>query len=446
MEDTHRHLAAVVGAGPAGLYAAKELAAHGVQVALINRDIKPGGLAEYGIYFDKYKMKNGLRAQFRQILNLPGVHYFGNVSVGDKRDLTLEDLRDAGFEAILVTAGAQGTKWLGLPGEELTGVYHAKDLVYHYNRLPGYSQREFQIGKRVALVGMGNVMMDIAHYLISEKQVDEVMALARRGPAEAKFDRKELETVEANLDLAAYDAEVDRVSDLMRSLGEDPEQVKEFIHSTMEKALPTHSNTHFTMHFLVSPVRILGDGAGRVCGVEVEDNTLVMDASGEIKARSLGTRRILDVDTVVFAIGDRVDDALGLPVDGSVFAVCREPRYPQEGASFEVNDPASKCLVKDIFVAGWSRKASTGLVGVARKDGMLGAAAVMLYLAELPGVTESNVQSALQRLAGCGHPTVTSGMLEMLEQTEQERARALGLEEYKFDSNQEMIAAIKTLA
>jgi len=71
---------AVVGAGPAGLFAARELSAHGVNVILFNRDIKPGGLAEYGIFPDKLKMKEGLRAQFRQILSDPNITYFGNVT------------------------------------------------------------------------------------------------------------------------------------------------------------------------------------------------------------------------------------------------------------------------------------------------------------------------------------------------------------------------------
>jgi ferredoxin--NADP+ reductase len=138
MEDQNNQWVVVVGAGPAGLFAARELANNGVQVVLLNRDIKPGGLAEYGIYPDKLKMKEGLRAQFRQILALPNVDYFGNVLIGENADVTIEDLRSFGFQAILVTAGAQGTKWLGIPGENLTGVYHAKDLVYAYNQLPPF--------------------------------------------------------------------------------------------------------------------------------------------------------------------------------------------------------------------------------------------------------------------------------------------------------------------
>ena len=114
-------------------------------MVLLNRDIKPGGLAEYGIYHDKHKMKEGLRKQFRQILDDPNIEYYGNVTVGRKGDLSLGELRAMGFQAILVTVGAQGTKWLGLPGEDLTGVYHAKDIVYHYNQLPPFSTEKFSI-------------------------------------------------------------------------------------------------------------------------------------------------------------------------------------------------------------------------------------------------------------------------------------------------------------
>jgi len=131
-----KYFVAVVGAGPAGLYAARKLAQDGAQVVLFNRDIKLGGLAEYGIYYTKYRMKKGLRKQFFKIINDHNITYYGNLTIGENGDLSLDDLKELGFQAIMVTVGAQGTKWLGLPGEALNGVYHAKDLVYHYNQLP----------------------------------------------------------------------------------------------------------------------------------------------------------------------------------------------------------------------------------------------------------------------------------------------------------------------
>ena len=132
---TNQYLVAVIGAGPAGLFGARELANQGARVVLFNRDIKPGGLAEYGIYPTKYMMKAGLRKQFRQVLDNPNIAYYGNASIGTHGDLSLDDLRDLGFQAILVTAGAQGAKWLGLPGENLEGVYQANRRLLQQKRL-----------------------------------------------------------------------------------------------------------------------------------------------------------------------------------------------------------------------------------------------------------------------------------------------------------------------
>jgi ferredoxin/flavodoxin---NADP+ reductase len=97
---------AVIGAGPAGLYAAQYLARQGMQVVIFNRDIKPGGLAEYGIFPDKTKMRSGLLAQFKRILTMPLVRYQGNVVVGQSGDFHLDQLRAAGFRAFMVTTGA----------------------------------------------------------------------------------------------------------------------------------------------------------------------------------------------------------------------------------------------------------------------------------------------------------------------------------------------------
>jgi ferredoxin--NADP+ reductase len=435
---------AVVGAGPAGLYAAKQLADNGVRVALFNRDIKPGGLAEYGIYHDKHKMKEGLRKQFRQILEMPAIDYYGNVTVGQEGDLTLDDLRALGFQAILVTVGAQGTKWLGLPGEDLAGVYHAKDLVYHYNRLPPYSQQQFHIGRRAALIGVGNVMIDIAHWMVHDLKIDEVVAVARRGPAEVKFTKKEMESVAANLDVEALDAELARVEPIMESVGQSPETAREFILSAQKNALPKDSDTRFYFDFLASPSRILGDANGRVSGLEVEDTTL-LPSNGDTKARGLGTFRELDVDTVVFCIGDRVDEALGLPVQWNEFVKSPNPRFPADNTSYEAFDPEAGQVIPDVFVAGWARKASEGLVGVARKDGTQGAQAVLQYLGSRPlsPATESLVRQTRERLAQLHHPVVTKTDWQHLEAAERAEAERLGLESFKYDSNDEMLLVMQ---
>lgn len=442
-EFHNKHLVTIVGAGPAGLFAAKHLASAGVTVVLLNRDIKPGGLAEYGIYHDKYKMKEGLRKQFRQILAMPEIKYYGNVTVGMETGLSLDDLRAMGSQAIIVAAGAQGTKWLGLPGEDLQGVYHAKDIVYHYNSLPPFSTMEFRIGRRVALIGVGNVMMDIAHWAVRDLMVDEVVAVARRGPAEVKFTKKEMQNVAANLDLEALEVEIERVAPRMEAVDQDPQAAKDFILSGLVKALEPVPDSRFTFQFLSSPSRIVGDKNGQVNGLEVDDTELV-PRNGDTKAQRLGTKRILDVDTVVFCIGDRVDDKFGLPVKWNEFVKNPEPIYPINGNSYEAYDPEIEEPIEGIFVAGWSREASSGLVGVARKDGESGAKATLEYLKGSPPIEDSSavLEKLHLKLTQMEQPAVSKDEIKRLEEMERVEAEKRGLEIYKMKTNQEMLAAL----
>lgn len=443
LNSPEKYLVAVIGAGPAGLFASRELASQGVHVALFNRDIKPGGLAEYGIYHDKYKMKEGLRRQFRQILEEPLIEYFGNVSIGEKGDLSLPVLRAMGFQAILVTVGAQGTKWLGLSGENLQGVYHAKDLVYHYNLLPPYSQFVYHIGKRVALIGAGNVMLDIAHWLVRDLKVDEVVAVVRRGPSEVKFTKKEMESVAANLDLVAFKKEIERVRPVADAVGQDVDAASDFILSALPKALERNSDTRFRFEFLVSPKRIVGGERGLVRGLEVEETTLIC-SEGEVQAKRLGTTRELDVDTVIFCIGDKVDDTFGLPVRWNEFVKNPNPSFPVDGLSYEAHNPDTNQPIDRVFVAGWSREASSGLVGIARKDGENGARAVLQYLQTTRPLLD--IQGVLgdlhQKLARLEKPVIYKPDLVKLESAESAEAAQLGLAHFKFKSNEEMIAAI----
>jgi len=430
---TNQYFVAVVGAGPAGLFGARELANKGARVVIFNRDIKPGGLAEYGIYPTKHTMKNGLRKQFRQVLEVPNLDYYGNVTVGAQGDLTLADLRALGFQAILVTVGAQGTKWLGLPGEDLEGVYHAKDVVYYYNHLPPFSQKPFHFGNRCAVIGAGNVMLDIAHFLAREKKVEEIIAVVRRGPAEVKFEKKEMEYVIDNLDIAALDAEIQRVAPIMQAVHQDPQAARATILEALPKALPKISDTRFRFEFLASPVQMFGDENGKLKQVELEDNILA-EANGDTKARGTGNKRRLDVETVIFAIGDKVDDSFGLSVEWNEFVKNPNPRFPIDGISYE-------SPVEDVFVGGWSRQASTGLVGYARKDGTNASKAVWGYLQTKQPV-EPNLRGLAEKIKTLNKPVVTDDDIKKLEALELAEAQKRGIEEFKFDNNEDMLQAM----
>lgn len=427
-----KYCVAVIGAGPAGLFGARELANQGVRVALFNRDIKPGGLAEYGIYPEKHMMKEGLRKQFRGALDNPNLEYFGNIIIGDNGDITLNELRELGFDAILVSAGAQGTKWLGLPGENLEGVYHAKEVVYAYNNLPPFSQKNFRFGKRCAIIGAGNVMVDIARHLINVQKVDEVIAVVRRGPNEVNFTKEEMKHLISYLDLDEFDKEMARVQPTLQTVNQNLETGRQKILDSLAKADPKTSSAKFHFDFLASPTAMFGEN-GALTQLEVEDNILT-ERDGKISAKGTGTKRQLDVDTVIFAIGDKVDESFGLPTQWNEFIKNKEPHFPVDGVSYE-------STIEGIFVGGWSRKASEGLVGYARKDGTNASKAVTQYLQTHQPIN-SDPEAIAAKIKGLSKPVITKDDIKRLEIVEAEEAKKRGLEEFKFASNEEMLQAM----
>jgi ferredoxin--NADP+ reductase len=219
----------------------------------------------------------------------------------------------------------------------------------------------------------------------------------------------------------------------MEAVGQDPAAARASILEGLPKALPRVSDTRFRFEFLASPVRMIGDENGRLKQVELEDNTLVA-ANGGTKAKGTGNKRLLDVETVVFAIGDKVDDSFGLPVEWNEFVKNQSPKFPIEGISYE-------SPYEDVFVGGWSRQASTGLVGYARKDGTNAARAVWQYLQTLqPG--EPNVESVAEHVKKLGKPIVLKEDVKKLEAAELAEAQKLGLEAFKFSTNDEMLQAM----
>ena len=430
---------AIIGAGPAGLFAARELANSGIKVVLFNRNIKPGGLAEYGIYPDKYRIKDGLREQFKKILTCDNVTYFGNVSIGEKHALKLDDLRKMGFAAILVACGAQGTKWLGLQGEDLGGVYHAKTLVYYYNHLPPFATLPIKFGRKVIVVGAGNVMTDIVRFLVGKLEVEEITTIARRGPAEVKFDRKELEYVASYLDVEDFDREMARVSPAMKAIGQDPEEAITEIRETLAGVEKRAPKPVWRMHFLYSPQKMTGRDGKNVDTLVMEENILET-RDGDVKAKGTGKLTEREADMIIFAIGDKVDDELGLPMQGSEFVKSDSPRFPINGISYELMDVNDPARLEDIFVGGWSRNASTGMVGIARRDGANAAKAIMAYLEKKSAAGFVDVNGVEDELRKHGYRYVKVDSLEKLEQREKELAEVKGLPEFKFDLDDEMLA------
>jgi ferredoxin--NADP+ reductase len=434
----------VVGAGPAGLFAAQKLALAGHEVMIFNRDVKPGGLAEYGIYPVKDKMKFGLRKQFAKVLSLPNVHYFGHVPVGARSSISIEYLRQFRPAAMVFAVGAQGTKKLGLAGEDASGVYCAKDFVYYYNQLPPFASQDFSTGKRVAIIGMGNVMVDIARWLIVDDpahRVEDVIVVARRGPLEAKFDDKEFDHIHMHLDREEFQRELLRVQDKMTAVGQDIAKVAQETFVCLSKYPDQQSILpRLTFRFLCSPVGITAGSEGRIARITLAENELV-NRNGNLAAKATGQTTELDVDTMIFAIGDSHDAALGLPYgkDGYV----TNPELADPKAGYEVYDPACGRRCEGIFVVGWARKPSEGLVGIARHDGEVGAAHVAQYLSGIQAPSSASANDIAQALSAKGVQFVSKSDLSSLGKAEEREAQARGVSYFKFYDDGDMLAAIE---
>ncbi|WP_233517939.1 FAD-dependent oxidoreductase [Geodermatophilus marinus] len=365
---------AVVGAGPAGIYAAEALTRQDdvpVAVDLVDRLPTPFGLVRHGIAPDHLKMR-AIRETLHRALEHPCVRFVGNVSIGT--DVSCAELLEA-VDAVIYTYGAALDRRLGIEGEELLGSLAATELVAWYTGHPDADRAKVEAAlegvRDVVVVGVGNVALDVARVLVRTPEeldptdmpqhvldvlaaapVERVTVLGRRGPVQATFTTKELDELG---DVAGATVLVDP-ADLP---GEDepppPDRLvarnigvlREFAGNTPEPGRPT-----VTLRFFGRPVRLAGED--RVTGVEVERT--VVDEDG--RASGTGDVELVPADLVVRSVGYRGSGLPGLPVDESRGTVPHAAgRVLREGS------PAP-----GEYVAGWIKRGPTGVVGTNKHD------------------------------------------------------------------------------
>src|SRR5215216_57279 len=225
---------AIVGAGPAGAFAADRLlrARGDVEIDLLERLPTPWGLLRAGVAPDHQEIKR-LDETFDQQTLERGCRFFGNVEVGV--DVSHEELMRH-YAAVIYATGAQTDKSLGIPGEELPGSWPATEFVAWYNGHPDYRELEFDLSaRRAVVIGNGNVAADVTRVLtlgpeqlertdiadhalaaLRESRIEEVVVLGRRGPAQAAFTSAELRELGrlagVGVHVDAADVELDAVS------------------------------------------------------------------------------------------------------------------------------------------------------------------------------------------------------------------------------------------
>ena len=305
-----RHRVAIVGAGPAGAFAADRLlrARGDVEIDLFERLPTPWGLLRAGVAPDHQEIKRLDETFDRETLGR-GCRLFGNVTVGE--DLSHDELMNH-YTAVIYATGAQTDKSLGIPGEDLPGSWPATEFVAWYNGHPDYRDLEFDLSSpRAVVIGNGNVAADVTRMLtlspeelertdvadhaleaLRDSQVEEVVVLGRRGPAQAAFTSAELRELGRldGVDVRVDPAEIELDPLSSRWLAErgtftarkNVELLREFA------ARPPRADVRRTivLRFLRSPLEIRGDG--RVEAIDVGRNEIVEGDDGSLRPRARG--------------------------------------------------------------------------------------------------------------------------------------------------------------
>ena len=373
---------AIVGAGPSGFFAADTLLKRrdDVRVDLFDRLPTPYGLVRYGVAPDHQKIKLVTRAYERTCAH-ERVRFFGNVDFG--RDVTLDDLTER-YHAVVFTVGASSDRSLGIPGEDLEGSLSATEFVAWYNGHPDYADLDAPLDARsVAVVGMGNVAVDVTRILaksvgelrttdiadhaldaLADSATTDIYMLGRRGPAQGKFTTKELRELGelANADIVVDPAELELDPASEASLEGDPmrqkniEVLRDFAAKELEgKPRRVH------LRFFVSPLELGGED-GRVATLTLGRNRLEPQDSGYIASVDTGERETLPAQAVYRSVGYR-----GVPLEGVPFDD-RRGVIPNDTG--RVLDAPGGSPLPGLYTAGWIKRGPSGVIGTNKADAM----------------------------------------------------------------------------
>ena len=451
---------AVIGAGPAGFYTAEHLfrqAGLDVEVDLFDRLPTPYGLVRFGVAPDHQKIKN-VTATFDKTAAHPGFRFFGHVELG--KDVTLEDLR-AHYHQIVYTTGAQTDRRMGIPGEDLRGSHPATDFVAWYNGHPDYREHRFDLSQeRVAVVGVGNVAVDVVRILcrtpeelaatdisddalaaLRESRVREVYLLGRRGPAQAAFTNPEIrelgELPGADVTARTEEVELDPLSraELEKSGDRGTAKKVEILREYARRA-PSGKPRTLIIRFLVSPVALHGDESGGVAGLRLVHNELSATAAGTLQARATDRFEELSVGLVFRSVGYR-----GVPIPGVPFHDAWGVILNDKG---RVLEPDSREPQVGEYAAGWIKRGPSGVIGTNKPD----AAETVACMAEDAGrgrllaPAEPDAAAVLALVRQRQPQWISWADWQRIDALEVERGRASGRPRVKFTRVEEMLAAL----
>jgi len=458
--ETNPLRVAIFGSGPAGFYAVGELLKQKdltISVDLFDRLPTPYGLVRGGVAPDHQKIKAVIR-QYEKIADRPGFRFFGNVTFGE--DLSLQDVLSHYHQALFST-GAESDRQLGIPGEDLQGSDPATIFVGWYNGHPDYRDLQYDLSKvrRVAVIGNGNVAMDVARVLarsieelsktdiadyaleaLKKSAVEEIYLLGRRGPAQAAFTNPEIRELTempiTDLVVEPKDLELDELNQ------EFLDQATEQVHQRNVDILTTQiargegtASRKIRARFFVSPVEVYG--SERVEGMKLEINRLTKDDSGTLRARGTGEYEELpDIQMVFRSIGYKGHPLKDVPFDE------RNGIIPNDTG--RVMDPETKDVIPRVYVAGWIKRGPSGVVGTNKPDAIetVGLMLEDLQSTEIKDPINGGLGAVPDLLRARGVRFVSFDDWKYLNEMEVQAGKKVGKPREKMTTVTEMISAL----
>jgi ferredoxin--NADP+ reductase len=451
---------AIIGAGPTGFYTADHLLRNAqvvVEVDLFDRLPTPYGLVRLGVAPDHQKIKFVTNA-FDKVAATPRFRFYGGVEFG--KDVTLADLK-AHYHQIVYCTGAQTDRRMGIPGEDLSGSHPATEFVAWYNGHPDYRDCTFDLTQeRVAVVGVGNVAVDVVRILcrtpeelaktdiadyaldaLKRSRVKEVYLLGRRGPAQAAFTNPEVkelgELADADVTARPEEVELDPLSRAAVERGQDrATQKKVEILKAYARRQPAGKSRRLTLRFLVSPVELIGDDAGGVAALRLVRNELYATSTGALQPRATDQFENLPVGLVFRSVGYR-----GVPLPGVPFNKDWGVVLNDKG---RVLDSDTKQPIVGEYTAGWIKRGPTGVIGTNKPDAAETVECMFEDVARgavlEPRHPEATAAEALVRQRQPNFFSYADWL--KLDAIEVSRGRAQGRPRVKFTSIDEMLGAL----
>lgn len=447
---THRPLrVAIIGAGPAGTYAADILSKTDLDVSIdiIERLPAPFGLVRYGVAPDHPRIKQIIVA-LANVLGRGDIRLLANVNIGT--DLSLQDLREH-YDAVIFATGSFSDADLDIPGIDLDGSYGAADFVSWYDGHPDVPRTWPLEAKEIAVLGVGNVALDVARILakhpkdlmptevpanvvegLESSPVTDVHVFGRRGPAQVKFSPLELRELGhvPDVDVIVYPEDYDFDEGSMAAI-EGHHQTKQVVKTLTDWTLkePTGASRRIHLHFLQSPHEVLGED-GKVTGIRMERTALQGD--GTVK----GTGEFIDypVQAVYRAVGYWGTEIEGVPFDG------RRGVIRNEGGRV-IEDSGER--VHGFYATGWIKRGPVGLIGHTKSDASETVAnlvedAAALYEGTQASPEQLSPDNILRLLKDRDVPVVQWKDWEVLDAHERALGEAEGRERVKVVPREEM--------